>query len=203
MARTRPFQQKIRIAALWILSAGALALAVMARPLFDEAGLISLALEVTGVLLLISALVGRIWAILYIGPHKNREVVQIGPYSMTRNPLYFFSLLGIFGAGLALGGLTLSLLYGTGFFVIFYLTAREEAAFLAHKFGQAYAGYAARVPLFLPDPRLFNTPDTQTFSVSALRVTFLDGLVFVGFIPLAELLDWLRLHSDFQMIGLY
>lgn len=54
--------------------------------------------ELTGYLLLIAAALGRIWAFAYIGGRKNRELCQKGPYALTRNPLYFFSFLGVVGA---------------------------------------------------------------------------------------------------------
>ena len=40
---------------------------------------------------------------LYVGGRKNAELVTTGPYSMMRNPLYFFSLLGVAGVGAQTG----------------------------------------------------------------------------------------------------
>ena len=37
---------------------------------------------------------GRIWCSLYIAGYKNNVLVIEGPYSMCRNPLYFFSFIG-------------------------------------------------------------------------------------------------------------
>lgn len=41
------------------------------------------------------------WSILYIGGRKNQMIMQDGPYSMCRHPLYLFSTIGVFGFGLA------------------------------------------------------------------------------------------------------
>ena len=46
------------------------------------------------------ATVGRLWCALYIAGYKTDKLITSGPYSMCRNPLYFFSLLGGIGVGL-------------------------------------------------------------------------------------------------------
>jgi protein-S-isoprenylcysteine O-methyltransferase Ste14 len=203
MPRTKPFRQKIRIAALWLLGIAALWLAVTVQPALSAQSLAGVLVRVAGAILLFAALTGRMWAILYVGPVKNRELVQTGPYSIVRNPLYAFSLLGIAGTGLALGSILLAIGYAGVFGLVFWLTAREEARFLAHKFGADYDAYAARVPLFLPRPSLFQAPESQSFSTKALRRTFLDGLVFVAIIPLAAVLDWVKPISGLNTFTLF
>ena len=44
---------------------------------------------------------GRIWCSLYIAGYKNNVLVIEGPYSMCRNPLYFFSFIGGLGVACA------------------------------------------------------------------------------------------------------
>lgn len=50
-----------------------------------------------GLLLVGVATVGRLWCSLYISGHENSELITTGPYSLSRNPLYFFSLPGFAG----------------------------------------------------------------------------------------------------------
>lgn len=192
----RPFNQRIRIGALRL---GALILApllILTHPYFVAEGLGFELMENVGVFLIIACVLGRFWAILYVGRHKNRGVVTDGPYSVTRNPLYLFSTLGAFGVGLLFGKLSLALLLGGGVFALLYFTARREAAFLAAEFGPAYADYAARVPMFLPNFRLFTTAPTVEISTDALRRNLLDAFVFLSAIPLAELAETLYDRLD-------
>ena len=203
MAQIRPVRQKMRIAILWAAGIAVLLAAILTRPILTDQTFWGSAIRLVGTFILIAAFVGRLWAILYIGTQKNQQVIQSGPYSMVRNPLYFFSFLGVIGALLLMGGLTLTLAGGTLFFAIFYLTAQGEAVFLQSKFGPDFDAYAARVPLFIPKPSLFQGSEINSVGIPALKSTFWDGLVFLAIIPFAEILNWLRSVSDFQLFDLY
>ncbi len=80
-------------------------------------------------------------------------------------------------------------------FVILSLTAQRKSGICGAEFGGAYDAYAARVPRIWPDLSLFTTPDEVVFSVPHLRGNFFDALVFLSFIPLAELMEWLKAEA--------
>jgi hypothetical protein len=136
---------------------------------------------------------GRLWSILYVGGRKNDELVVSGPFSMTRNPLYFFSTVGAVGIGLMFGSVLAGAMLGLASFLVFRFTARREAEFLAGRFGDAYKTYAARTPRFWPNPMLYRDQDQWLFSTSALRSTFRDGLYFLAVFPLIEAVEYLRM----------
>ena len=54
-----------------------------------------------GIILVGIASFGRLWCSLYIAGYKTDNLVTEGPYSMCRNPLYFFSFIGALGVGFA------------------------------------------------------------------------------------------------------
>lgn len=149
-------------------------------------------MEVAGLAAIIAAVLGRFWSILYIGGHKNNTVMQAGPYSICRHPLYLFSTLGVFGLGLMLGSFVLALAFGGLTLLILTVTARKEEAVLRGLFGGSYDAYAARVPMILPKPSLFQSPGSITVSVPHLRENLMDALVFLTFIPLAELMEMVK-----------
>jgi len=183
------FNQKKRIAALWLLAVLFLATIVLTKPAIGYETDLHEFLEMTGLGLVFIAILGRLWSILYIGTQKNRALVTAGPYSMTRNPLYFFSLTGIFGIGLMFGSLLLAVALTAACYVVFLYTARREAAYLRGLFGEAYDGYAARTPMLIPNPRLYRGPAEVTFSPAALTTTFLDSLFLIALLPLFEGLE--------------
>src|SRR5690349_15131041 len=52
------------------------------------------AIEWAGMILIFICVCGRTWCSLYIGGRKISELVAVGPYSISRNPLYVFSIIG-------------------------------------------------------------------------------------------------------------
>lgn len=50
------------------------------------------------------------------------EVVTIGPYSISRNPLYLFNYAGAFGIGAQTGTLVIALLFVAIAMVVFHFT---------------------------------------------------------------------------------
>lgn len=190
--RPLPFNQKKRIV---VVQAGALlsaALLFVSRPVWGDGLMAHEAVELTGAALVVLCILGRLWATLYIGGRKNEELVTTGPFSMSRNPLYVSSTLGAVGIGLMFGSLVVALVLGLATYRIFRATAAREAAFLAGRFGQAYAAYARRTPIFWPDPRRYRDTDEVSFSPLALKRTFIDGLYFLALFPAIELVEQLQ-----------
>lgn len=95
--------------------------------------------------------------------HKHQRLATSGPYRFTRNPLYFGS--ACMAAGLLVAGRSwLAAALVAVYFVVFYTgVMRTEEAELRARYGQEFAAYAARVPLFFPWP-LPRVPATQSFS---------------------------------------
>jgi protein-S-isoprenylcysteine O-methyltransferase Ste14 len=182
--------QRVRIH--WVQAGAVLIAAAMlfARPALDGAA--HEFMEMLGLSLVVVCVGGRMWSILYIGARKNRELTTIGPYSMTRNPLYLFSTIGAVGVGLIYGSIIVALVLGALSYTAFLITARREARDLTSLFGPAYAAYAARTPLFWPRPNLYHVPHEFPFSPAALRRTFLDGLMFLALFPVLEGLEYLQ-----------
>lgn len=191
--QVRPVRQKIRIWILRLAFVAVLPVLVLTASAWPAQGGVAGVLDVMGILLVFAAVLGRFWAILYIGSRKNAEVMQDGPYSICRHPLYLFSTIGVAGFGLMLGSLVLAAGLTTLTFAILYMTAAKEEAYLRHQFGAAYDAYSARVPRILPRLGLFTTEPRVDVSIFDLRGNFMDALVFIGFIPLAKALTALHL----------
>lgn len=183
-----PVNQKLRITALRIVFVLFLPLIVFSRPVWIDNPWLLEPMELVGTLLIISAVLGRFWAILYIGGRKNRSVFQDGPYSMMRHPLYTFSTIGVAGFGFMLGSVLLTVMLTLIFFTILSVTASKEEVYLRAQFGTAYDEYAVRVPRLIPKLPLFNTAPDVTFDVASLWENLRDAFVFLGLIPIAKLL---------------
>lgn len=181
--------QKIRVNILRLSILALLPVILFVMPEMPFASLGHEMIESLGVLTLIAGVLGRFWSILYLGGRKNAEVMQEGPFSMTRNPLYLSSTVASFGIGLMLGAVGFAVLLAGTVGTILWITARREAAFLAQEFGPEYAAYAERVPFFIPDPRLYRAAPEAVFRTAPLKRNLFDAFVFLCAIPLVELLD--------------
>lgn len=149
-------------------------------------------IEWLGIVLIVVCILGRTWSSLYIGGRKIEEFVQTGPYSVMRNPLYFFSFLGAAGIGMQVGSVTLGLICAALAWLVFYTVVRQEEQVLTDRYGAAYRDYLARVPRFLPDPKLWHDEPTLTIRPPRVLMTFADALVFLLAVPLAELFEHLQ-----------
>lgn len=148
-------------------------------------------LFLVGILLIGFATVGRLWSALYISGFKNTELIRVGPYSMTRNPLYVCSLAGAVGVGLTSEMLTITALIVAGYALIYPITIRDEERRLLTLHGAAFEEYCRRVPRFFPAVRLLEEPDSYTVNTPAFRRRLLDSFWFVwaaGLLQLTEAL---------------
>jgi protein-S-isoprenylcysteine O-methyltransferase Ste14 len=150
--------------------------------------------EAVGISLIGVAIIGRLWCTLYIGGRKAAELVQDGPYSITRNPLYLFSSIGAAGAGAQTGSVSIALFFFVVTAVAFTFVARREERLLSGIFGDSFAAYCARVPRFFPKLSLYRDSATVTVVPKRLYTTFIDSLVFFTAFPFFEFIEWLQLH---------
>jgi len=152
-----------------------------------------IAYDALGVLLIAMAALGRIWCAIYIAGHKNSELTVDGPYSISRNPLYVFSLLGLIGiclfAHLALLGIVSTLV----FLFYYHFVIRAEENRLAQLFGDSYQSYAKATPRFWPNFSLFHTRDS--FSVNPRLLTRALGEV-VWFLLAIAVLEFIEMLHD-------
>lgn len=93
-------------------------------------------------------LVIRTYAAGYL--HKQEVLTTTGPYAGTRNPLYFGSSFLVLGAAVAMRSWWAAALLLVYFALVYSLVMRREELELGQKHGEAFARYAAAVPLFFP-----------------------------------------------------
>ena len=187
-----PHSQKLRIKTLRFLALCVLPVPLFIRPYYDET-LLGEVMEQAGAILIVACVFGRCWTILHIGGRKNEILVMTGPYSICRNPLYLFSIIGVLGFGLMLQSLIYAALLTSVVFLIFIWTIRKEEAFLRQKFGESYATYSDRTPRIVPtNIKTMNHARSLTINVQVLKRTFLDSILFVLLIPISEVFEILR-----------
>lgn len=148
--------------------------------------------DIIGFVFIVSAGVGRIWAAAYISGFKSGKVIKDGPYSMMRNPLYFFSFLGFVGIGLVFGSLIISLLLIAIFFITHWTTILSEEQKLRGIFGKEYDEYFESTPRFFPKFSLFQNPEVIEFYPRKFTKTLIEATYLIFTYGFIKLLVWLH-----------
>lgn len=103
-----------------------------------------------GNLLIVGGGLIRVYAALFIGGWKNQRLAAVGPYALSRNPLYVGSLFATLGVGLVTASFTLTALLFAFIMVYYSRTVAREEAYLEQQFGAEYLDYKNSVPRWLP-----------------------------------------------------
>lgn len=183
--------QRIRKAAMLVGIVAVLAVAVLTRSAWGG-GELHEGVEALGLGMIALCIVGRAWCSLYIGGRKKAEIVDRGPYSVSRNPLYVFSFIGAFGVGAQTGSVSLALLFLALTVVVFWFTVKREEAWLTEAFGAEYEAYRARTPRFGPDFSKWRDEGMLEIRPRFFLTTLRDGLVFLLAVPLFESIEKLQ-----------
>jgi protein-S-isoprenylcysteine O-methyltransferase Ste14 len=162
------------------------------RSYWAEGGAVHEAVEDAGLVLILVCVLGRAWSTLYIGGRKKAELVREGPYSISRNPLYLFSFIGVAGLGAGAGSVTLALILLGITYVVFRWVVAHEEAFLSAAHGEAYARYLKEVPRFVPDFRLWHDVDKIDVTPRLVVRTTLEASLFFLAYPVFETIEWLQ-----------
>lgn len=182
--------ERYRLGFSWVVGLFFVFSIIFSASAYEESQLYEF-LELVGYGLIVLATLGRIWATVYIGGRKDEELCQDGPYSISRNPLYIFSLLGAIGIIFAAQKLTLLAII-LPFFAYYYFVIRGEEARLLDFFGQEYADYTKRVGRILPTFKTYTSQESFTVYPKVLFRSMIHASIFMWIFMLLEILEYLK-----------
>jgi len=168
-----------------------LSLWIFTKPLFSFSYEFRGVMEAFGYLFLFAGILGRIFASFTIASHKNDKIVKTELYSVTRHPLYFFSLLIGIGIGLFTGRPELLLLAIIIFLVCFYPMIINEEKYLIEKFGKEYKEYQKKVPRFFPDFSKWQSSEEITINLKLVTKTLLDASLSILIFPAIKIIEYI------------
>jgi len=149
----------------------------------------SLQMSILGFVLVVFGSFGRIWASLYIEGNKTKNLITAGPFSMVRNPLYFFSLIIFIGFSLALKAIYLPLALLL-IFVLFHVpTIANEEKKLQDIHGEKFKIYVKSTPRLIPN--IFNYKRPETEEKLLVKISRINGVLIevIGYLFLYTLID--------------
>jgi protein-S-isoprenylcysteine O-methyltransferase Ste14 len=153
---------------------------------------VAMALFVVGCVMATLGVVGRLWCALYIGGYKTQNLITEGPYSISRNPLYFFSLLGSIGVALSSETFTIPVILTIGFLLIYPKVILAEEVRLRQVHGSVFDEYARRTPRFFPRWSLLVEPAEYVTRPAKFRRHALSAMWFIWIVIFLEVLENLR-----------
>ena len=149
----------------------------------------SLQMSILGFIMVVFGSFGRIWASLYIEGNKTKNLITAGPFSMVRNPLYFFSLIMLLGFSLALKAIYLPLALFL-IFVLFHLpTIANEEKKLQDIHGEKFTSYVKSTPRLIPN--IFKYKKPETGEKVLVKISRINGVLIevIGYLFLYTLID--------------
>ena len=147
VARTR-INKRLFIPKLLFLPA--ILLAPVSQYVYAEDGFWDTTWEVLSLLILMIAVIGRVWTAAYISGRKTHELVDRRALFIDEKSIVLFQHARLPGAGLAFEKLTVALAFVVVFWVLHWPTILAEESKLRNKFGEVYDAYAKSVPRFWP-----------------------------------------------------
>ena len=189
------FFHKRRIIMTWFFSIGLVIVILFSSSYWENIYLLSDMFFLMGAVLVGVATVGRLWCSVYIAGYKTNTLITTGPYSMCRNPLYFFSLLGSVGVGLGTETLIIPAIISIGFVLYYpYVIKGEEKTLLrVHK--NTFEEYRNTTPKFFPSFSLLNEPEQYTIKPKIFRRSIFDALWFVWIMGILEIVEALHEYA--------
>lgn len=183
--------ERLRRPVSFVFALGLCALVISTRPSGFE-GAFHTFIKLTGYSLVFVACIGRIWCAIHITGRKNRELCQSGPYTFTRNPLYFFSFLGAVGVCLGAQACLEAVLMALVFLAYYKFMIRTEERRLTVLFGSSYEAYCRTVPRFWPRWRKLPLVPELVVNVNALTKAVFEAALFLLAILGIEVLEKLK-----------
>ena len=181
------FFEKYRSYMSWVFAVGLILLILFSTSNWQNHYTIRAVFNLMAVILVGIATVGRLWCSLYISGYKTHTLITLGPYSISRNPLYFFSLLGAVGVGLGTKTLTVPGIIAIAFALYYPMVIKSEESYLNEIHGEDFARYCEKTPCFFPAVSLLQEPSEYKVKPRIFRRNLLDAIWFVWALGILEM----------------
>ena len=138
---------------------------------------------------------GRIWSSLYLEGFKTKKLIKDGPYSMVRNPLYFFSLTILLGICFAIKSIPISIALLSVFILFHVPTIINEEKVLLSAHDESYKAYYESTPRLLPN--IFKYKKTKSEDRIEVKIKGINNVLWeiMGYLFLYVIIDFFYFAS--------
>lgn len=177
-----------------------IAVILASRTFWKEESLSHEVFDLTGSVLVGICAIGRVYSTVFLGGFKNDQLITQGIYSVMRNPLYFFSLLGIIGIALMSNHILVMIGLPLFFLFMYMGLIKREETFLTDKFGTDYHNYKAKTYALIPNFGRYHAPEQMTVNPHFVNKAFLDAVWWLIALPLIELIEYVQSLKIFPLL---
>ena len=133
----------------------------------------SLGLSIIGFILVTLGGFGRLWASLYVEGFKTKRLITEGPYSMVRNPLYFFTIIILLGFCCVVKSIPIAIALLAGFSLLHIPAIINEEKKLLSKHDHLYKEYYHKTPRLIPNIFKYKRPiSTDRIEVKIKKINY-------------------------------
>jgi len=186
------FASKYRIPVSRIVAVMLLLIVLFSEHSWSENTVADFMLEFIGFILVGICTFGRLWSSMYISGYKDDSLIAVGPYSMVRHPLYFFSFTGAVGLGLASENLIVIIILPILYILYYMPVMLSEEEKLTGIYGEEYINFMKKTPRFFPKFSSFNEPEIYMIKARRFRLSFSDVIWFFIFFMILQFIE--KLH---------
>ena len=134
---------------------------------------------IIGLILVLIGILGRVFANIFLSDNRNKKLVSNGIYSISRNPLYFFSFLGTLGILFIYGSFLVMFIVVTFYAIYYWQVILFEERSLTAKLGKEYSSYLnSGVPRFFPNFSRWQSEKYITVNYNIVKKSILDSFYF-------------------------
>jgi protein-S-isoprenylcysteine O-methyltransferase Ste14 len=183
------FFVKNRIGYTQIIVVSLLFLLLFSSHSWQEYSFLDMIIQWVGFVLIVITTLGRIWCFVYISGYKDDRLIQYGPYSLVRNPLYLFSFMGTIGLGLATENLVALALMVILFCVFYPSVVEEEESNLKSWYGETFEAYAQKTPRWIPDFKHYKEIEEYPVKPRIFIKAMLESMWFLLFFMILQVIE--------------
>ena len=154
--------------------------------------LIYLLMKWVGFIFVVTATLGRLWCSIYISGYKEDVVINQGPYSMVRNPLYLFSFIGAMGLGLASANIIVILIIFVLFTFFYPSVVSSEEKILLERHGNVFSDYINSTPKWFPKFSNFKRPKKYLVQIKQFESSIISSMWFLWFFLIFHIIELLH-----------
>ena len=165
MPKVRPVKQRIKINGIVIIL-GVLSIVFFPHQIIRHSAVFQDdILEIVGVSLILLGQLLRVSARGYKAEqsHSGHHLIQNGPYSMVRNPMYLGIILIGLGTVFFILELWVAALFTALFILRYWQLFVKEEKILQEAFGSQYSAYKKSVPRIFPNPEFIFKKDIRNY----------------------------------------